>query len=128
MILKDNFYRIEQTQANLEYGEFRVRLLPDYDIYEGHFPGRPVCPGVCLMGMIRECGEIVTGHALLLSHVLRCRFLAVTTPTTTPLLTVVVRLNHDSAQQLILEGEVLDDTTTYVKLKAVVTAAMIQKT
>ncbi len=127
-MLRDKFYCVEQSQTDSKCGKFLVHLLPDCDIYEGHFPGRPICPGVCQMGIIRECGEMVAGHSLLLSHVLRCRFLAVTTPTTTPNFTVVVRLCRDTAQQLILEGEVLDDTTTYVKLKAVVTAANAQNT
>ena len=51
MLLENKYYQIKEMKMNQQEGIFRLRLLPDCDIYRGHFPSNPVCPGVCHKGM-----------------------------------------------------------------------------
>lgn len=37
-----------------------VRLLPESDVYRGHFPGYPITPGVCL---VQIALELIAGMA-----------------------------------------------------------------
>jgi 3-hydroxymyristoyl/3-hydroxydecanoyl-(acyl carrier protein) dehydratases len=40
-----------------------VRLLPDSPIYQGHFPGYPITPGVCLVEIAVELMREMAGQA-----------------------------------------------------------------
>ncbi len=81
MKLEGNYYTLlgEERQGEGTV-TFRISLLPECDIYRGHFPGNPVCPGVCNMQTIKECAEKVTGKQLRVSSVRQCRLKAVATP------------------------------------------------
>ncbi|MGM9809608.1 MAG: hypothetical protein ACI30J_01905 [Paludibacteraceae bacterium] len=54
-----NYYHILSSDITSDEGMFRVALNADCEVYQGHFPGEPVCPGVCNIQMIKECAEIV---------------------------------------------------------------------
>ena len=38
-----------------------LRLLPDSPVYQGHFPGYPITPGVCLVEIAIELIEMMAG-------------------------------------------------------------------
>ncbi len=60
-MLKDDFFTI--TALNGEAPSFRALLTlnAQHRIFEGHFPGQPVVPGVCLMQMVQEVTETALG-------------------------------------------------------------------
>ena len=39
----------------------RVTTNPDWNIFDGHFPGRPILPGVILIEMIAQAGALLGG-------------------------------------------------------------------
>ena len=76
----DYYYTIKSQQTVGNVALFDVLLLPDCSVYEGHFPGKPVAPGVCNIQMIKECVELLTGKQLLLAYIDRCKFTHLITP------------------------------------------------
>ena len=60
MLLEDKYYKVTDGKTDGPNGIFRIQLLPDSDVYRGHFPGNPVCPGVCNIEMIKECTARLT--------------------------------------------------------------------
>ena len=57
-----------------------VRMLPESAIYKAHFPGDPVTPGVCQVGMVQEQLEKMLGGRLSLREVKTLKFLDVLRP------------------------------------------------
>ncbi len=53
------YYHILSSEITADAGVFRVALNADCEVYQGHFPGEPVCPGVCNIQMIKECAEML---------------------------------------------------------------------
>ncbi len=51
IMLENKFYRIINISNDFEFYLFEVELLQDCDVYEGHFPGEPIAPGVCNIRM-----------------------------------------------------------------------------
>lgn len=92
MILTNNYYKLISTHRDGMTGVFRIVLCPDCEVYKGHFPGNPVCPGVCNIQTIKECAERLTGCRLHISSIYRCRLTAVATPTLCPELLVEISL------------------------------------
>ena len=61
MLLRNNYYKVYSAHYGAEDALFHVALLPGCDVYRGHFPGRPVCPGACNIEMMKECVEEAVG-------------------------------------------------------------------
>jgi 3-hydroxyacyl-[acyl-carrier-protein] dehydratase len=55
-------------------------MNPKHIIYNGHFPGNPVTPGVCLTQMVKETIEHITNKKLLLVKGDNIKFTAVLNP------------------------------------------------
>lgn len=84
MLLDNKYYKLTNKQTRKEKTDFHLALLPTCDIYRGHFPGHPVCPGVCGIELIKECAMMLTGHKLRIHTIHKCRFTAVATPDKCP--------------------------------------------
>lgn len=69
MLLNDLFSitKIESQPDGSEVHAW-VELNPVHSVFEGHFPGKPVLPGVCTVHIIKEVAAAVTGKELTLSR------------------------------------------------------------
>lgn len=133
MRLEDKYYRIVQCKTDSSEaapdeasatmsGTFDVELQPDCEVYLGHFPGNPVCPGVCNIGMIRECTEHLTRQQELhISSIRQCRLTALATPSACPRLKVEVNATPDSNGYSVT-ARISDTSNVYMEYKGEMTA------
>lgn len=120
MLLKDKYYKVlKETKLNSQEAVYLISLYPQADVYRGHFPHKPVCPGVCNIQTIRECAEMLAGRPLRFRTINRCRLTAVATPQVCPLLDVQVSLtpNGDKSAYTLI-ARLYSDDTTYMEMKA----------
>lgn len=82
MELRNNLYEVESVDK--EMSRVTVRLKPDSVIYSAHFPGNPVTPGVCIIGMAVEVFGLLEGRVWRIDEVVNAKFFAVMSPTSTP--------------------------------------------
>ena len=63
--------------VNTREGEIEAAFMfpPELEIFSGHFPGRPIVPGVLELEMVRAAMERFTGSALRLLSVEKAKFL-----------------------------------------------------
>lgn len=57
-----------------------LTINADHEIFQGHFPGMPVVPGVCMVEMIKEILEEVVGMKTDLNKAGNIKFLHVLDP------------------------------------------------
>lgn len=93
MHIENDYYILTDVERQELSGRFQVRLRSDCDVYRGHFPGRPICPGVFTLQTVKECAEKLAACPLRLGDIKRCRFLALATPQQTPVLEICVTLS-----------------------------------
>ncbi|WBC07496.1 MaoC/PaaZ C-terminal domain-containing protein [Micromonospora sp. WMMA1947] len=57
---------------------FSVEVPADLPLLDGHFPGLPIVPGVCLIDVLQRvvAAAVADAYASRLSHIHRCRFLS----------------------------------------------------
>lgn len=91
--LENSYYRVEDSRPVEGGAVFRVALLPDSEVYQGHFPGRPVCPGVCHIEVVRQCAERLTQRRLRIRRIVLARFPAPAAPADCPQVEVCVRVS-----------------------------------
>jgi len=117
MLLKDYFYKIrsEKRGEGLQ-AVYSVAILPDCAVYEGHFPGNPVCPGVCNIQTILECAMMLTGERLAVHTIKLCRLTAIATPEVCPLVDIAVEalpVEHGYA----VTAKIYDSRQTFMEMK-----------
>jgi 3-hydroxyacyl-[acyl-carrier-protein] dehydratase len=56
-MLQNDFFTISSLSGENPSFKVSLSLNPRHRIFEGHFPGQPVVPGVCLMQMVKEVTE-----------------------------------------------------------------------
>lgn len=81
LMLLNSYFTIKEEVKTENGSDFHIALNPQHQVYQGHFPGDPICPGVCSIQTIRECAELALGAKLTISTVSQCRFSELLTPT-----------------------------------------------
>ncbi|MEG0890097.1 MAG: hydroxymyristoyl-ACP dehydratase [Bacteroides sp.] len=123
-MLIEHFYIITHRQVIAEGAwSFTLKLNPKHALYEGHFPGHPVVPGVCMLQFIKECVEEVREQSLQYAKIVSCKFLSVLNPVDAPVLVLelVLKQGEDGKLQLLAEGKAgnkPEEGIAFIKLKA----------
>lgn len=120
MKLKNNYYRIIHVETDGLSGTFHIRLIPECEIYRGHFPDHAVCPGVCHIGVIQECASRLTGKPLSITFIKQCRFTAVASPSICPELDVIITI-HLRDKDYHVTARMKDSQRTYAEYKGIMT-------
>ena len=64
-MLLENFYKIIHRKEREDGKQaIEIELNPGHVLYQGHFPGQPVVPGVCTLQMIKESAEQIVSRPL----------------------------------------------------------------
>ena len=62
-MLLDNFYTILSSESSdSTIWTIQVKLNPGHPVYQGHFPGHPVVPGVCLLQLTSVFLQVSFGY------------------------------------------------------------------
>ncbi len=101
MLLKDFYTIVELNSSDKENVKAIIDLNKDHEVYEGHFPGNPVVPGVCLTQLIKEIMENVENTELRLVYADNIKFLAVVNPEINNRLQIDLKVKYDTEQNLI---------------------------
>lgn len=81
-MLMHDFFTITHSQGAFPSFQVRLTVNARHRLFEGHFPGQPVIPGVCLMEMVKEVAEVVIcgGHKMRLVSAEQLKFLTLLDP------------------------------------------------
>lgn len=117
MLLENRFYKTLAKEIDGMSGHFTVAILPECNVYEGHFPGDPVCPGVCNIETIKECAMMLTDKELRIKAIKQCRLTAIATPTVCPKVMIDVTANPLSDNTYTVLATIKDEKQTYMEYK-----------
>ncbi|AYN69340.1 3-hydroxyacyl-ACP dehydratase [Euzebyella marina] len=79
-MLIEGLYSVIETNTEENTLNAKVKLNKDHEVFEGHFPGNPVMPGVCMIQMIKELTEEQMGQDLFLTTASNVKFMAIINP------------------------------------------------
>lgn len=93
MELHNDFYTvIENTRVSGSQYRSRVLINGAHRIFEGHFPGFKVTPGVVLLKMIGELTARITRREVMLSRIKVAKFTSVVRPEENTELTLTLEI------------------------------------
>src|SRR3989338_1853709 len=118
MIFKDNFYSIESHTSEGNEHLFAIRIDGKHRVFEGHFPGNPVTPGVVQLEIIKELlGELIQ-VPLRMKTMANCKFLAILNPETDAAVTVALKVIEEDVQHWKVTASIQNEANTYLKMGA----------
>jgi 3-hydroxyacyl-[acyl-carrier-protein] dehydratase len=107
--------------SNLETTSFDVKadlvINAGHKIFDGHFPGQPVVPGVCLMQMVKEIMEQVTGKRSDLIKAYEMKFLAIIDPRQNNIIRATLRYAMETNGNMSVIATLFKDELTHFKFK-----------
>ena len=117
MILLDDFYSI--IHKDHEEGSVKSRISIDgrHKILEGHFPGFPIVPGVCMMQIIREIMEVIKATPLRIVEADNMKFLSVINPEKDSIVDVHIDYTEE-LECLRINASMFSGAVVFFKIKA----------
>ena len=94
-----------------------VKLNKDHEVFNGHFPGNPIMPGVCTIQIVKELTEKALDKALFLSVVSNVKFMAIINPEKNETIQVVLKISEEE-DSVKVKNTVSFDGTLALKLNA----------
>lgn len=116
MLLKD-FSTVESTTVQDGLHTTVLKINKSHRLYDGHFPHRPVTPGVMLMQLFKEEAERTSGKPLQLIKAVNVKFMAVVDPNENPELVLEYFLEENEGD-LSLKGVAKHKEAIAIKFNA----------
>ena len=63
-MLSGDFFIITTLQTEDNAASALLEFNTEHPIFKGHFPGQPVVPGACLLQIVKEMMQTITGMDL----------------------------------------------------------------
>lgn len=95
MLLKDSFYTITKTKVEDNQLEVKLNINANHEIFEGHFPGNPITPGVVQLEILKELLSIYAGKTVQMQVVSNCKYLTIMNPENCGEITVKVGIQNN---------------------------------
>jgi len=80
LMIKDNLYNIKEIQWDGEKFIAVIELIPESEVYKGHFPCHPITPGVCLVQIAVDTICTIEKKNLYLKEAKNIKFLSIVSP------------------------------------------------
>jgi len=116
MLVNDFF-----TISKLEKDGFEIKaelvINANHKIFEGHFPGHPVVPGVCMMQMVKEIIEKVIGEKTNLVRAGEMKFLAIIDPKENNMIWATLKYNIEENGNMAVSATFFKESLIHFKFK-----------
>jgi 3-hydroxyacyl-[acyl-carrier-protein] dehydratase len=120
MALTD-FFTFETVTYNESEIVASVVLNPQHEIYNGHFPGNPVVPGVCQVEVVKRVFNAVIGGQWSIADAKEIKFLAMIIPSEMQYITCTISYKKEAENQMKITAQLSHNDRVCMKLKASLT-------
>jgi 3-hydroxyacyl-[acyl-carrier-protein] dehydratase len=111
-MLQFDFFTMSALTREENSFKTQLALNAGHRIYGGHFPGRPVVPGACLMQMVKEITETITGNQLRLKRADYLKFIARIDPNEHNILQMVLKIQLKEEKEVSVSANLLNNSKT----------------
>ena len=111
MSLLHDFYSLVTFTADGPKVSASISLNSNHPVFQGHFPGNPVTPGVCMMQIIKELAEKWAACPLMLTAARNVKFMAIINPAQHPNIQVELDVEEEDGLLSVKCTTSFEDTT-----------------
>lgn len=116
-MLAGNFYTILDSQQTEQTFAALLALNAAHPIFEGHFPGQPVVPGVCMMQTIQELLEKGLQRKVLLQKATNMKFLVMINPVLQPQVNTELQYTLQEDGTVRASAVIKSENTVFMKFQ-----------
>jgi len=121
-MLSGVFFKVISMETSVNAVNAVLELNSSHKIFEGHFPGQPVVPGVCMIQMIKE---ILEQHLTKKTRLVKsdyAKFLAMIDPRVDSIILAEIKYAMDK-EVANVTASLFKENVIFLKLKAAFSAA-----
>lgn len=120
-MLLDNFYFFRSYEPADSSLNAILEFVPANPIFKGHFPSVPVVPGVCMMQIVKESFEKLTGKKVRLTKVPLMKFLTLINPLENKTVHMDLSYAPIDDRSFQVTANLFNESVVYFKFKGVAT-------
>jgi 3-hydroxyacyl-[acyl-carrier-protein] dehydratase len=117
MMLLNNFFTISQIEIKPSEIVAALEINKAHKIFDGHFPGQPVVPGVCMMQMVKEILENAIHQNTNLLKASEMKFLAIIDPAQNNHINASLKYTIAENGIILLAASLFKDELVHFKFK-----------
>jgi 3-hydroxyacyl-[acyl-carrier-protein] dehydratase len=118
MLLNDLFI-VDDWQPGDGTLRASLRVKVPHRIFDGHFPGRPVLPGACLIQLVEELAASITDREVRLIRADQVKFITMIDPVRDGTLAMTLTGKEQAAGEWQITAEGINAGTTCFRFKGV---------
>ena len=111
MKLLDSMFQVLSHEEN----RYHIRFCADHVIYQAHFPGKPITPGVCIVKILGELLELQLQNDLTLKMIKNLKFVKPISPIDDEEVEVVFQKVEYIDDEIRVKGIIQRDQDVYTK-------------
>lgn len=119
-MLIGSLFNIKQI-TNVIDGEFNISFNcnSDHKIFEGHFPGEPILPGVCMVQFVRESLEKILNKKLQLKSSKTVKFVNIIDPGKEKTLFLEIKTNYTVDGHVEARAVIKNDNKMFFQMRGI---------
>jgi 3-hydroxyacyl-[acyl-carrier-protein] dehydratase len=122
-MLSGDFYYTKALEQHDGTIHAILEINVKHKIFDGHFPGQPVVPGVCMVQIVKEILESVLAKETRLIRADNLKFLTVIVPTENNIIHAELVYTYAADKKIKLVAAFVNGTVTYFKMNAMLVLA-----
>jgi 3-hydroxyacyl-[acyl-carrier-protein] dehydratase len=116
-MLQNNFFVVDSLNSENNLIGAVVSIQTNHPIFDGHFPGQPVVPGVCMLQIVKELTEIAQQQKYRVQSAVNMKFLTVIDPRIHATIHAAITVEPDE-DNVKISASLFAGDITFFKLKA----------
>jgi 3-hydroxyacyl-[acyl-carrier-protein] dehydratase len=115
----NSLYQIKQilTEGDGSTFSFKIELNPSHEIFNGHFPGNPILPGVCMVQILKELMINYTDCKLILKNAGSIKYLAFIDPLVNKIILFNIEMNKTENGDISCKATLNSDSAVFCRFK-----------
>lgn len=97
----------------------QIAFYPTHEIFNGHFPGQPIVPGVCLVHIVKELASTIAEEEVLLTKSGNIKFLNIIDPQQNPEVSIKAAFVKNEDGGLSITANIFSGDVVYFKFKGI---------
>ncbi|REA59429.1 3-hydroxyacyl-ACP dehydratase [Dyadobacter luteus] len=106
----NNLFSIQAITQDNGLITAEISLNAEHEIYNGHFPGVPVTPGVVQLEIVKEILQVSLKRKLRMKAMRTCKFLQIINPQETTSLTISIKFTEGEQLEVVASGQNTEHT------------------